>query len=235
MKFLILLLYYQRPVLVKFALESIKKLDYDNWELAVIDDGSETPILPIMNEMNLDYLNKTKIYTVPDTIQQKIAQGGSRFGEYINKAIMESDADAVVVLCDDDALVSNYFTNLNKYFKDNIDKKYCYSHVIVYNPMEENPFEKQKTEHWVNKSGDINPYCAVDSSQVAIRMNCFKEDGLRFPYPQTRDLDATIFAWLFQKYGPCSFTGFESQYKAYFSGQLGQHTDIEQFNKPNDN
>jgi len=223
LKFLIILVYFQRPKIVLNALNSIKQLKYSNWELAFIDDGSNNESLgePIVREVLKENLDKIKFYYSNDTIEQKIKQGGSRHGEYMNKAIIESDSDVVIVLCDDDALISDYLNNLNDYFINNLDKNYCYSHVIVFNPDYENPFEKEKTDHWVNKVGDINPVCNVDSTQVAYRSKCFKEDGLRYPFPQTKNLDAEMFKKLFERYGVCSYTGFNSQYKAYFDGQLG--------------
>lgn len=231
LKFLIVLVYYQRPSIFLNALESIKNLDYDNWELVFIDDGSipESEGENIVKEHLKDYLHKIKFYYINDSVEQKIIQGGSRHGEYMNKAILESDSDAVIILCDDDALISNYLTNLNNYFNTFVDKNYCYSHVIVFNPLTENPFEKKKTEHWTNRFGDINPVCNVDSAQVVYRTKCIKEDGLRYLSPQTKNLDAEMFKLLVNKYGLCSYTGFDSQYKAYFDKQLGNKNGINQY------
>ena len=49
MKILILLLYFERPNLVRNALRSVRQADrhHQDWELAVIDDGSRAPALPI--------------------------------------------------------------------------------------------------------------------------------------------------------------------------------------------
>ena len=48
MKILIILMYYERPNMVRFALDSIAAQDYDNFEVAVIDDGSLNHIEPIV-------------------------------------------------------------------------------------------------------------------------------------------------------------------------------------------
>ena len=45
-KFLILLFYYDRPKMVRNALQSVKELNYKNWELAFIDDGSNKLFSP---------------------------------------------------------------------------------------------------------------------------------------------------------------------------------------------
>jgi len=50
-KIVILLLYYDRPKMVRNALKSIKDLNYKNWELVFIDDGSKEPGRPIVEEI----------------------------------------------------------------------------------------------------------------------------------------------------------------------------------------
>ena len=48
LKFLIIFFYYNRPDMVRNALNSINKLTYKNFEIAFIDDGSETPENPLL-------------------------------------------------------------------------------------------------------------------------------------------------------------------------------------------
>ena len=231
MKFLINLLYYNRPKLVRNALESIKRLEYDDWELSIIDDGSEHKIEPIVEEMLNDFDNKISLTYIEDTIEQKTLQGGSRIGKGLNEAILESDADIVINLCDDDALISDYLNLLKEWFESNPKELYCYSHVLIYNPETENPFDIiEKRDYFTNRIDDLNPANSVDCSQVAFRMGCFKEYGLRFPFPQTRDLDASLFKQAFEKFGHCSYTGFNSQYKGIFDGQLGRRRGETEFN-----
>jgi glycosyltransferase involved in cell wall biosynthesis len=118
-KILILLFYYNRPNLVKIALNSIKIHNYNNWEIAFIDDGSEEPGEPIVREILSEHLDKIKFYNTNDSIDIKMLRSkehGSIFGKYAQQAVEESDADIVMMLCDDDALYPEYFNNLNKYF-----------------------------------------------------------------------------------------------------------------------
>jgi len=222
MKILILLAYYNRPKMVRNALNSIKESIYTNWELAIIDDGSEFQAKPVVLELfNNEELSKTKYYNTNDTIENK-QQRGSISGEYINIAISESNADLVIILCDDDALVPDYLGNLAFHFTENPSMNYCYSHVIQFNPLIEDYHNKQVSDIFMNKTWDLNPSNNVDASQV-----CWKrefstgEDAILFPSPQTKNLDATIFQSLFNKLGPCKFTGFYSQYKGMHEHQLG--------------
>lgn len=222
MKVLILLTYYNRPKMVKNALNSIKESTYKNWELAVVDDGSMFEAKPVVEKMfNEEELSKTKFYNTHDTVENK-KERGSIFGSFFNIAMSESDADLVIMLCDDDALYPDYLENSVKYFTDNPEEKYCYSHVIQFNPLVEDYHGKEKTDIFMNKTWDIDPANNVDASQV-----CWKrelsvgEDAVLFPYPQTKNLDASFYGGLFKKIGVCKYSGFISQYKGMHEHQLG--------------
>ena len=124
-KILVLLFYYNRPNLVKIALKSILEHSYSNWEIAFIDDASEIPGKTIVEELLKEHLNKIKFYNTNDSIENKLSRGqehGSIFGKYAQIAVEESDADYVLMLCDDDALYPGYLENLNKYFKELVTK-----------------------------------------------------------------------------------------------------------------
>ena len=222
MKVLILLAYYNRPRLVRNALLSIQESTYKNWELAVVDDASEFEAKEVVLEMFSDEeLSKTKFYNTNDKYELK-AERGSISGEYLNKAIEESDADLVIMLCDDDALVPDYLENLVKYFTENPDRNYCYSHVIQFNPLEEDYHGKEATPIFMNKTWDLNPANNVDASQVAWkRKYSVGKDAILFPYPKTKNLDADIYDKMYLKFGACKFTGFYSQYKGMHQHQLG--------------
>lgn len=224
MKILVLLAYYNRPKMVRLALESVKSQNYDNWELAVIDDGSIIPAEKIVKEFFGDD-SRVKIYNTEDTDQQKIDRGGSIFGKFWNKAVEESDADIAIMLCDDDALYPEYLSKLNDYYEQNPDVIYSYSHVSIFDPSQTTDIHSVQTDtgHWLNNHTEpINPFHQVDASQVSWRTWTFKQDRVAFPFPLTVALDAALYTQLFEKYGNCVFNGLISQYKGWFFGQLGQ-------------
>ena len=137
-KILILLFYYDRPNFVRIALNSVLEHQYSNWEIAFIDDSSKIPGKPIVEEMLNGHLDKIKFYNTNDSVENKLSRGqehGSIFGKYAQIAVEESDADYVMMLCDDDALYPGYFENLNKYFAEHVDENYVYSHIHTYNPI----------------------------------------------------------------------------------------------------
>ena len=134
-KFIILLFYYDRPNIVKNALYSLNELDYTNFEVAFIDDGSKNPGKSVAEEiLKPDILSRVTFYNTNDSVEKKIDQGGSVFGKLANDAIKNSDAEYSIMLCDDDALVSDYLLYLNEYFQLNDFVTYCFSKVYFFNP-----------------------------------------------------------------------------------------------------
>ena len=221
LKFLLILVYYDRPNIVKNALNTIAALQSDNWELAIIDDGSPRPIQPIAEEILKDHISKVKFYQTGDTLEQKIQRGGI-FGQYINKAMDDSNADLVMIVCDDDAVVPDALINLSNWFEANPNAMYCYSHVIPYDPTRQTAGPHlPRLPHGTNHFGPINPVCQVDASQVVFRKICHDSGNVNYPYPSTCNLDAHTFGQLFANYGLAPFSGLIVQYKGWFPAQLG--------------
>jgi hypothetical protein len=233
--------YFNRERMVQLALESIKIMPGD-WELAFVDDNSavsgEEIVRLVMPE---EYkLGKIKCYNTSDTVADKQLQGGSRLGEFWNHAMYNSDADIGIMLCDDDALFYNYIPALSNYYLINPDVVYSYSHLAMYDPSMyydnlasvpidleffNTPVPAMETPMNIGPS-PINPYHRVDSSQVSWLLNPIKEAGIRFPSPQTADLDASLYAQLFDHFGPCLYNGLISQFKGWHVDQMGNRRDM---------
>jgi glycosyltransferase involved in cell wall biosynthesis len=219
LKILILLAYYNRPTIVKNALRSVIESTYSNWELAFCDDGSNTPGESLVREMySPEQLDKVRFYRLDDTVAQKNEQGGSRHGSMLNDAMDKSDADIVIILCDDDALTPAYLGNLNAWYADHPERTYGYSHVVEYNPTTENYHNTSKKATGLNRTNSIVPACMVDSSQVSWR----RDPRIKFPSPQTGGLDIVLFEYMHSIFGLCPFTGFDGEYKGVFNLQLGK-------------
>lgn len=222
LEILILLFYYNRPNLVKNALNSIKENTYNNYKIAFIDDGSDIKGEEIINEFyKNDFNNKIIFYNTNDTKEEKIKRGGSIFGMYANTAIEELKSDIIIMLCDDDALTPNYLFDLNNFYQNNQDIKYSYSHIIEFNPLIETYKNKEKKYNILNHCNPINPYHMVDASQVSFRLECYY-NNIKFPYPLTKNLDAHIYSLLYLKYGNCIYNNITGQYKAIHENQLGK-------------
>ncbi len=235
LKILILLFYYDRPELVKNALHSIAHIDYNNFEVAFINDSADIKGKDLVNYLQ-DHptFQKYKYYDVGQTLEDKLQQGGSIFGKYANQAIQESNADIVVMLCDDDAVLPNYLADLNTFYSTYPEINWGYSKVKYYNPAIETYLQAEDDLHRVQQYGSvvdlnkhitpINPDCACDASQVSFRRKCFVEKEAWFPYPQTRNLDSAIYNKMYQAWGPCYPTFVYGQCKGVFPDQLGCRT-----------
>lgn len=229
LKFQIVLPYLDAPNLLRNALESIRDLEYQDWFLGFWDDGSRIPGRPIVEDVLRDHLAKVTCYRVEDTPDQKRANGGSRHGEGMNRIIVENEQtgaeDVVVILCQDDHLFPDYFTNLNKYYSEHPNVVYSYCHIADYNPMVEKPSpELRERGCGYNHTHDLFACGVVDSSQVTYRKRAFLE-GLRYPSPATVALDASMFSLLGNKYGPAPWNGCKGQLKGWGPFQLGARSD----------
>ena len=225
-KFLIILAYYERPKIVLNALNSLLDIGYPEFEVHFIDDGSENRGEPIVRDVCSSIIDKFKFDYIDNTIQQKKEQGGSIHGSYLNKAIKESDADHVIILCDDDALYPNFLTRLNLFLNkpENINKKYFYHNTVSYNCLIESyktGIERNMMEAYTNQwKTPIQCSNRVDSSQVTYNRKAFVYDGLSYPSPQTVSLDAIIYGQMYCKWDLCSYSGLISQVKSYNEDNL---------------
>lgn len=228
MKILIILPYFNRPNMVRFALDSIAAYKRDNYDLGIIDDGSVVPIRTVLDK----YLWTEDFVTIcetDDSIEQKIAQGGSRHGHFINELIDGSNADIGIILCDDDALYPGYLEGLEEYYETHPDVNYSYGHVETYSPYEDknyNSITGNPISFLNNHFYPIDPFCQVDASQVSWRMGPYKHANISFPALQTSALDADVFKQMYQSWGPCQYNGLVTQYKGWFPDQMGNRSDL---------
>lgn len=232
-KIQILLFYYERPNFILNALKSIEKQSYDNYEVHFIDDSSINykgeEIVKEFFKDNFEKLSKFTFYNTCDTKEEKLRRGGSNFGHIANQAMIKTESDISIMLCDDDALYPDYLENLNYFYNNNLNLNYAFSHVSIFDPF------KVSFEYFTDNFNTslnyykipINPSCRVDASQVSWRTKKAIENEIFFPFPKTYDLDAYIYQKMFEKFGPCVFTGFVGQYKAFHQDQLGNKKDTE--------
>lgn len=236
-KFLILLFYYERPEMIKNALQTIIDLDYSNYQVAFIDDSSVVCGKKVCESfLPPNILEKFKFYNTNQTLEEKKQQsigrqyGGSIFGKIANDAIIESDAEYGIMVCDDDAIVPSYLKTLNDYFTSNPNVAYCYSKVYFYDPSKESYKESKPTSDCYdggaynvinNHNGLIYPVAQLDASQVCWNLLCNKQGNVWFPYPRTVALDMDLYNQLYSKYGACHPTNTYGEYKGLFKDQLG--------------
>lgn len=220
MKILVLCAYYDRPNMVRNALNSLVRQDFADWELAFVDDTSAVPGEPVVREILSEHLHKVRFFNTHDP--DKKARG-SIFGKFWNEALLASDADISLILCDDDALYPGYLKGLSAWFEKHPREKYSFGHVVPFDPFQVRSLESvpRNTKYWLNRRWRVKPYQRLDASQVAWRNEAFRDHGVRFPFPKTKDLDSALYVQLYKLYGRCPFNGMIAQYKAIFPDQLG--------------
>lgn len=226
-KFLILLIYFERPNIVLNAIKSLNEIDYDNYEIMVIDDGSREPFpFDKFNEKNAKKF--VKFYQIKDSIEDKESQGGSRHGMAMNMAIKESSADLVMILCDDDGVYPTALKDVDQWFVDNPNEQYGYGHLSGYNPMLQtiDPNIFTPVLNLNRHTGPIAPSCQLDSSQVVYKRKAFIDNNLSYPEIAMGALDAHIYSLLFDVLGPCKFMNCIVQYKGVFDHQMGSRSNI---------
>jgi hypothetical protein len=227
--------YYNRPLLVKNALESILLSNeyHQDWRLVFADDGSKEPGRPIVNDILQDHLNKITFIETGLDFSDKI-KNGLILGKLANESIKKSDADVAIILCDDDKLATDYLANLSNFFVHNKQILYCYSKLHIYNPLIQQ--SDVVTNHkWNNFNEPICPVNNLDASQVAWRLDCCKKYGAWFnsstkeatsDKPWVKDTDKSFFENLYNKCGLCYPTGFFGQYKGIHDYQLVWHKNV---------
>ena len=219
-KFLIAMVYYERPKVLINALKSILDISYPEFEVHLIDDGSTNRAEPIVREVCSSIIDKFKFSYIDNTIEQKKEQGGSLHGQYLTDAIKESDADHVIVLCDDDAIYPHFLTKLNLLINkpENKDKNYFYHNIVLYDCLREpytNGVERGDLSYFTNQ-WKVPIHCSgrVDGSQVTYNRKRFVEDGIIYPSPQTSGLDSSSFIQMFDKWGLAEYSKLISQVKS---------------------
>jgi glycosyltransferase involved in cell wall biosynthesis len=119
-KFSVLLPTRNRLEYLKYAVESVRRQDYDDWEIIVSDNFSEDDIKGFvagLHDQRIKYVRTSSF--VPVT-------------ENWNNALRNSDGDYVVMLGDDDGLLPGYFSTLLKSLEQFPDPDFVYVSALFY-------------------------------------------------------------------------------------------------------
>lgn len=230
LKFEILLPYYKRPRMVRNALDSVERQTYGNWHLTFIDDSGDDLFKETLEQYHFG--DKAAYVATMHSEKDKRNQGGSAHGQFMNEAIRNSDADVVIILCDDDALTHEYLERLNVFYSST-DAVWSYCYLHFYDPLKERyenalrkPFDKRNGLNTYDEP--IMPSCRVDSAQVTFRKFIFEK--VQYPSPQTKNLDASMFQMVHTFWGNCVPNGIIGQVKGFSGDQLGCRTGNREYN-----
>ena len=226
---LVLLPTYNRVDGLTRALESIKRQDYKNWKIALVDDGCIVPAKDIASGIfDEDELKNVIFYHTNESAETKLERknkstgydtrdqhAGAYFFPTINQAMNENDFDIGIFLCDDDLLITGYFSALNTFYKHNAEVMYSYSNCVLFDERYEDWQSARTLIHRFLRIGKVNPFMNLDTSQVSWRSSVFKIDGCRLLETSHSNFDAHWYQSIANVHGLCAPNFLLSQYKNF--------------------
>ena len=120
MKFSVLLPTRNRLDLLSYAIETVRRQDYSNWEIIVSDNFSEEDIsgyVSSLNDARIKYFRTEKFVPVTDNW---------------NNALEKSRGDYVIMLGDDDCLMRGYFSTLSRLIDKFDSPDFIYTNAFLY-------------------------------------------------------------------------------------------------------
>ncbi len=120
MKFSVLLPTRNRLDLLKYAVETVRKQDYDDWEIVISDNFSDDDIgayVRSLKEPRIRYYRTERF--VPVT-------------ENWNNALARCTGDYVVMLGDDDGLMKGYFSSAHRIIELHQSPDFIYTSALLY-------------------------------------------------------------------------------------------------------
>lgn len=120
MKFSVLLPTRNRLDLLKRAIETVRRQDYDNWEIVISDNCSEEDVcgyISSLNDFRIKYFRTESFVPVTDNW---------------NNALEKSEGDYVIMLGDDDGLMKGYFSTLSALISKFDSPDFIYTNAFLY-------------------------------------------------------------------------------------------------------
>lgn len=120
MKFSVLLPTRNRLELLKYAVETVRRQDYSDWEVIISDNHSEQDIsgyVQSLNDARIKYYRTNSFVPVTDNW---------------NNALEKSSGDYIIMLGDDDCLMKGYFTNVEQLVKKYDSPDFIYTSAFLY-------------------------------------------------------------------------------------------------------
>ncbi|MDO8412820.1 MAG: glycosyltransferase [Gallionellaceae bacterium] len=120
MKFSVLLPTRNRLDLLSYAIETVRRQDYSDWEIIISDNYSEEDIagyVHSLNDLRIKYFRTEKFIPVTDNW---------------NNALDKSEGDYVIMLGDDDGLMQGYFSVLSRVIAEYGAPDFIYTSAYLY-------------------------------------------------------------------------------------------------------
>lgn len=120
MKFSVLLPTRNRLEYLRYAVETVRRQDYQDWEIIISDNFSEDDIAGYaksLDDPRIKYYRTSSFVPVTDNW---------------NNALGKSSGDYVIMLGDDDCLMKGYFTTVRRLIKEYAEPEFIYTSAFLY-------------------------------------------------------------------------------------------------------
>jgi len=120
MRFSVLLPTRNRLDLLTYAIETVRRQDYDDWEIVVSDNASEQDIAGFIRSLNdprIKYVRTQAFIPVTDNW---------------NNALMNSSGDYIIMLGDDDCLLKGFFRIMDSLIEEFQNPDSIYTKALLY-------------------------------------------------------------------------------------------------------
>jgi len=204
MKFSVLLPTRNRLDLLSYAIETVRRQDYSDWEIIVSDNFSEEDIagyVRSIDDSRIKYCRTDKFVPVTDNW---------------NNALAKSDGDYVIMLGDDDCLMKGYFSTLKKMIEEYNAPDFIYTSAFQYAypgvlPTEPDGYLHSYVNREIFRSAD-DPFC-LECDEARELINKSMNFRMGFDYNAQFFLISKKLIVSMEKYG--SF--YQSPYPDYYS------------------
>lgn len=204
MKFSVLLPTRNRLDLLSYAIESVRKQNYEDWEIIVSDNFSEENIadyISSLQDFRIKYFRTDQFIPVTDNW---------------NNALDKSDGDYVIMLGDDDCLMPGYFATLNQEITEHQLPELVYTSAYLYAypgvmPRHPNGFLRSYTRAKIFRSRQESFWLKKNESENLARLSA--DFRMRFDYNMQFSLVSRKLILKMAKYG--SF--YQSPYPDYYA------------------
>jgi glycosyltransferase involved in cell wall biosynthesis len=184
----VILTSYNRPSMLKEAIDSVLAQTYQDFELILLDDNSNEETLKVIEP----YLKNPKIVFYQSNISKEDRYKESPYARQINIGLKMAKGELISYLCDDDLYLPDRLEKMVKFLEEHPEAKVVYG--------------RQKMV-WENGDIDIrqpdevltDPACKVDHSSVMHYKSCIDEVG-DWSTEHIQSSDADFFHKLGAKY-----------------------------------
>ncbi len=210
MKFSVLLPTRNRLELLRFAIETVRRQDYENWEIVVSDNNSDEDIRGFINSL----ADNRIVYLRSDTLIPVT--------ENWNLALSRCTGDYIIMLGDDDGLLPGYFSSacelIDTYQHPEVlytcSLLYAYPGVIVAAPE---GFVKSYEKRSIFKGSKV-PFI-LDQDDARAYVDASLDFRVKFDYNMQFFLVSRAMVHSLQAYG--SF--YQSPYPDYYAANALLH------------